>query len=83
MMWGYGWGWPGMLWMSLGGILGLVALGLLFWALVHWLNKRPLTSDRLSEQGQSPLEILRRRYARGEVDVATYERMRDKLRSPQ
>ncbi len=30
----------------------------------------------------SALEILRQRYARGEIDTATYEQMRERLENP-
>lgn len=88
MMWGYGWGWPAMLWMGFGGILWLVVLGLLVWALVRWLGGRSGTSSyppvqpmqpAQPMQGPSAMEILRQRYARGEIDATTYEQMRERL----
>lgn len=79
MMWGYGWGWPGMLWMSLGGILWIAAIGLLIWAIARWLSHRAPTSYFPPERGPSALEILRQRYARGEIDATTYEQMRERM----
>ena len=79
MMWGYGWGWPMFLWMGLGSILWIVALGLLIWALVHWLGGRNRAANLPPMQGPSALEILRQRYARGEIDATTYEQMRERL----
>ncbi len=85
MMWGYEWGWPMFLWMGLGSILWIVALGLLIWALVHWLGGRARTSNFSPMQGPpvmqgpSAMEILRQRYARGEIDATTYEQMRERL----
>ena len=79
MMWGYGW--PGMLWMGLGGVLWLVALGLLFWALVRWLGRRAPANDLPPYQEPSALEVLRQRYARGEIDAATYDQMRERLQA--
>ncbi len=74
MMWGYGYGWP-MLWMVFWNILWLVLLGLLIWALVRWLagSHRPFARER------DALEILRQRYARGEIDAVTFEQMRERL----
>lgn len=85
MMWGYGWewGWPMVLWMSLVGLFWLAVLGLLAWALIRWLGGRAPGNNILPGQGPSALEILRQRYARGEIDATTYEQMRERLRSPQ
>lgn len=83
MMWGYGWEWPGMLWMGLGSILWIVALGLLVWALVHWLSSRAQASTLPPAQGPSAMEILRQRFARGEIDATTYEQMRERLQPTQ
>ena len=83
MMWGYGWGWPAMLWMGLGGIFWLVVLGLLIWALVYGLSRRAPASSLLPGHGPTALETLQQRYARGEIDVATYEQMRERLQSSQ
>jgi hypothetical protein len=57
------------LWMIVGGLFWLAALGLLIWALVRWLGSRPQTPP----PGPSALEILRQRYARGEIGTATFE----------
>ncbi len=63
-----------------GGWLGTMGLfHLLFWILViagvaliiKWLWQRPAQD--------SPLEILKRRYARGEIDRETYQRMKREL----
>ena len=79
MMWGYGWGWPAGLWMGLGGILWIAAIGLLIWAIARWLSHRAPTSYFPPERGPSALEILRQRFARGEIDATTYEQMRERL----
>ncbi len=78
MLWGYAWGWPMMLMMTLGSLLWIALLALLVWALVRWLNNRngfmPMQQSTLSA-----MEILRQRYARGEIDDATFERMKAQL----
>ena len=82
MMWGYGFGW-GWLMMSLGTILWIAVLVVLVWALIRWLNTRtrmqasPPSSG--VQSGPTALEILQQRYARGEIDTATYEQMRGRL----
>jgi len=82
MMWGNGFGW-GWLMMSLGTILWIAVLVVLVWALIRWLNTRtstpvPLPSSGV-QSGPTALEILRQRYARGEIDTATFEQMRERL----
>lgn len=78
MMGGYGWGWPGFLWMGLGGLFWLVVLGLLVWTAVRLLSSRT-TTNQPPVHGPSPLEILEQRYARGEIDAVTFEQMRERL----
>ncbi len=69
----------------------LVILALLIWGLVRLFTAR---SRPMSFYGQSPynrpgappaqpsaMEILRQRYARGEIDAATFEQMRERLES--
>jgi len=82
MMWGYGFGW-GWLMMSLGTILWIALLVVLVWALIRWLSNRtntpvPPPSSGMPS-GPTALEILRQRYARGEIDTATFEQMRERL----
>ncbi len=76
MMWGYEWNGPGMLMMTLSSLLWLALIALLIWAIVHWLTKK---GDNTITPAPSAMEILRRRYARGEIDSETFERMREQL----
>jgi|SRR5512135_3438755 putative membrane protein len=82
MMWGYGSGWP-MLWMVFWNIIWLVLLALLIWALIRWLTGRTSRAAGHDWDSASPtrsaLEILQERYARGEIDETTFERMRERL----
>ncbi len=82
MMWGYGFGW-GWLMMSFGMVLWIALLVVLVWAVIRWLERRTTTSILPSTgtplAGPSALEILQQRYARGEIDTATYEQMRERL----
>lgn len=84
MMWGYGFGWSWVL-MSFGMILWIALLVVLVWALIRWLERKTsaptsaTTTWPTSEQ--SAEEILRQRYARGEIDAQTFERMRAQLDS--
>jgi putative membrane protein len=79
-MWGYDFGWGGML---LTTIFWIAVLTVLVWVLIRWINGRTTTSVPPSTSapptGPSALEILRQRYARGEIDRATFEQMREQL----
>lgn len=90
--WGMGPGMMGGWWAGAGGgwlwalamLLGLLGM-LAFWAavivggvlLLRWVLERATPRPEAPEA--SALEILKRRYARGEIDQATYERMRREL----
>ncbi len=68
MMWGYGYWWP----MMIVGIIGMT-LWIVVLAAIIWQQTAPPAS------GPSALEILRQRYARGEIDATTFEQMRERL----
>lgn len=82
--WGGGFfGGPGML-LSVLAILFWIALMIgLAWAILSLLIPaiRPMLSDIFGSNSTniSALEILRRRYAAGEIDTATFEQMRERL----
>lgn len=76
-MWGYGYGWPGMLAMSLSILFWFALLAVVVWAVYRWVGNRTLAGG--PSAGPSALDILRQRYARGEIDTATYEEMRQRL----
>ncbi len=84
MMWGYGQsaGWAlglglALHWLAMLAAWGALIVGVIL--LVRWLaaERQPL-SPGPSGQGQ-PLDILRRRYAAGEIDQPTFERMKREL----
>jgi putative membrane protein len=79
---GFFWG-PGML-LSVLGILFWIALMFgLAWAILSLLMPvvRPLLSDIFGSKSTSTsaLEILRQRYAAGEIDADTFEQMHERL----
>jgi putative membrane protein len=69
----------------------LLILGLLIWALLRWLTARnrqttyfrhePYYNPGMPPFQPSAMEILRQRYARGDIDAATFEQMRSRLES--
>jgi putative membrane protein len=76
MMYGYGYGWEGVLIMALSMLFWVALIAAAIWVFTRWQAGRASSSDTA---GSSPAEILRRRYARGEIDTATYEEMRRRL----
>lgn len=79
MMWGYYPSWGGMfLIMVLGNVLWIALLSALVWGVIHWL-KRGVHGVGLPAGRLPAMEILRQRYARGEIDTVTFARMRECL----
>jgi putative membrane protein len=63
-----------MWWMPFGWVLGLAVLILLFWMIAR-------TTDGFAGRAEdSPEQILKRRYARGEIDRDEFERRLTDLR---
>lgn len=66
--------------MVLGNILWIALLGILVWTVIRWFTRKAggFGSAR-TFAGPSAMEILSQRYARGEIDAATFENMRERL----
>ena len=70
----WGWGMHPMMWGAWG--FGMMFMMVLFWVLVIIgivLAIRWLTNQRREKPSDSALEILRQRYARGEIDKEEFE----------
>ncbi|MDA3817137.1 MAG: SHOCT domain-containing protein [Prolixibacteraceae bacterium] len=65
MSWGMGFGW----------LAGLIVLIFLIWAFTKVLNSR----DNKKTEFKSALDILKERYARGEIDKDEYEEKKSTL----
>jgi uncharacterized membrane protein len=79
MMWyGYSYSWGGALMMSLSAVVTVALIALLLWGVIRWLSIRQL-QGALPTAGLSAMEILQQRFARGEIDALTYQRMRAHL----
>ena len=64
--------------MFLMGIFWLVIIGLVIWA-ISILLRKPYRQDSSVIQKESPMDILQRRYARGEIDKEEYETKKNDL----
>ncbi len=64
---GFGWWWMALWWVLI--IAGIAAL-------VRWFSSR---ADEEEKPAGKALEVLKERYARGELDRESYERMRRDL----
>ncbi len=72
MNWGnYGWG-MGFGWMFMVLFWALVILGIMY--IVQTISRRPGQGPE-----EKPLDILKKRYAKGEITKEEFERMKDDL----
>jgi uncharacterized membrane protein len=64
-------------------LLCLVMIGLLIWGAISWFDRRGRRLGSFSTgrpyDGPDAMEVLRQRYARGEIDATTFEQMRERL----
>ena len=81
---GFGW-WPGTLLSVLSTVFLLALLIGLILALLRWIIPylKPIIADIFGRPSAdlSPLEKLRERYAAGDIDDITFERMRERLQA--
>ncbi len=82
--WGHEFGWgPGMLQSALSTLFWVALLLGLAWLLLRWIIPYiiPMFADIFdtAPAGPSALEILRQRYAAGEIDATTFEQMWERL----
>jgi len=72
MHWDYGWG-MGFGWLFMVLFWALVILGVVF------IFKMISDRSRPAEKGETALDILKKRYAKGEITKEEFERMKDDL----
>lgn len=70
-MMGYGWGmgWIGMIFMIV--FLSLLIIAIVF--LVKWLIQTTAGSKKMYSESNKALDILKERYAKGEIDKAEFD----------
>src|SRR5215471_12222180 len=84
--------WPHFLGAGLLALFWVGLLGLLIWGLLRLFSGRPRMSAPAAGSpwrpygtppvgGPSAIEILRQRYARGEIDADTYQQMLERLQA--
>ncbi len=80
---GFGMMGPGMMGgygvMFLVPIIFLVVLGLIIWVVVAALQKTNISTESSARASDDPLDILKRRYAQGEIDKEEYETKKEDL----
>jgi len=74
MMNGFGWG-PGFGWIFMILFWGVVIVGIV--AIVRWVREE--RSERSAPRGRTSLDVLRERYARGEIEREEFEQKRRDL----
>jgi putative membrane protein len=72
---GGGWG----LGMGFGWIVPIVVIGLVVWAVIAFARSRAGGAGNESAAPDRSLAVLKERYARGELDSDTFQRMRAEL----
>lgn len=70
MLWGFGWWGMMIFWIA-------VIIGLIF--LVKWLAEQGRTDKRTSQTEESALDILKKRYAKGEINKEEFEQKKRDL----
>lgn len=77
MMGGWGMGWFGMIFMLVFWVL--VIVGLVF--LIKWLIQTTSSGKTVGHTGSKAIDILKERYARGEISKEEFETMKKDLQS--
>lgn len=80
MMMGYGFGGGPLSWigMGFGMLINLAFTGMIVMAAI-WMFKTVFRSGRQEDKSLSAIEILKQRYAKGEINTEEYQRMKKEL----
>ncbi len=72
--------------MGFGGIFGILLIAVIVWAVIQFTNnnnsKNPFdtTRGKIGKEEGNAVDILNKRYARGEINREEYERMKQDLK---
>ncbi len=70
------WMWGGGMWF--GWIFWLVIIGIIVWLLINQSNKNR-NQNQINPHLESPLDILKKRYAKGEITKEQFDQMKKDL----
>lgn len=77
---GFGEGWGSMMNFGYGGMfMGMIFLIVLIAAAIWWFTKGAGSKDHGRLTGETPLDILKKRYAKGEITKDEFEKMKKDL----
>ena len=68
-----------------GGIIGIIVIIIVIWFVFQYSSKgkmnNPFNNNRIDRQtpGEDAMEILKKRYAKGEINTEEFERMKKEL----
>jgi putative membrane protein len=68
-------------WMIISSLIWFGLIAVAVWAFARWASRPSQPNTSNTPPTLSATEILRQRYARGEIDSDTFERMRRELES--
>jgi putative membrane protein len=70
------WSWGGGMWF--GWIFWLVVIGAIVWLIINQSN-RSRNQNQISSPNESPIDILKKRYAKGEINKEQFDQMKKDL----
>jgi putative membrane protein len=79
MHWGCGWGYGPHMWFG-GGIFMILFWIVVIIALIYYIRHVSKTSAGRQITRETPVDILKKRYARGEIAKEEYDRIKEDLR---
>ena len=71
--------------MGFGGVLGILLIAVIIWAVIQYAeNNKSTNSNTINQQksgsnNENALDILKKRYAKGEISQDEFEQMKKKI----
>jgi putative membrane protein len=77
---GFGEGWGPMMSFGYGGMfMGMLLIVILVAAAIYWFAREAKSKANIQLTGETPLDILKKRYAKGEITRDEFEKMKKDL----